>query len=62
MNRPPPDEVRERENLKKKAKKQLHHAEEEGTYLWNYLSERLLRPGVAGGLIGIGMSTFLSPR
>jgi len=53
VNRPPPDEVRERERLQKKAKKEFHRAEEEGIYLWNYLKESILRPGVAGGLLGI---------
>jgi len=36
-----------------KAKKQFEKAEEEGEYLWARLQEQLLRPGVAGGLIGI---------
>jgi len=36
-----------------KAKKHLENAEEEGEYLWAKLREQLLRPGVAGGLIGI---------
>lgn len=40
-----------RTNLK--AKKHLENAEEESQYLWDRLSEQLLRPGVAGGLIGI---------
>jgi len=38
---------------KGKIKKQLHKAEEEGSHLWSRLERQLLRPGVAGGLIGI---------
>ena len=39
-----------------KAKKYVHDAEEEGFYLWNVAKHHLLRPGVAGGLIGVGAS------
>jgi len=38
---------------KQKARHQLDKAEEEGMYLWEKLREQLLRPGVAGGLIGL---------
>ncbi|KZT28921.1 hypothetical protein NEOLEDRAFT_1057143 [Neolentinus lepideus HHB14362 ss-1] len=38
---------------KDKAKKRLHQAEVEGVYLWEIAKEHLLRPGVAGGLLGI---------
>ncbi|KDQ57547.1 hypothetical protein JAAARDRAFT_58152 [Jaapia argillacea MUCL 33604] len=38
---------------KDKAKKRLHHAEQEGFQLWHVAKEQLLRPGVAGGLVGV---------
>jgi hypothetical protein len=44
--------------LEDEARKDWHKAEEEGSYLWNVLKEQLFRPGVAGGLIGVG--TFFS--
>ncbi|KIJ49402.1 hypothetical protein M422DRAFT_27764 [Sphaerobolus stellatus SS14] len=53
VNRPPSDEVRERERFKSKAKKDIYRAEEEGAAFWEYIKERLLRPGVAGGLLGV---------
>jgi hypothetical protein len=33
----------------------LRDAEAEGLYLWNVTKQYLFRPGVAGGLIGLGM-------
>jgi hypothetical protein len=39
---------------KKKAQKRLEEAEEEGLQLWHTAKQYILRPGVAGGLIGIG--------
>lgn len=44
---------------KKKAHKKLDQAEEEGLQLWNTAKHYILRPGVAGGLIGIGTNFFL---
>lgn len=41
-----------------KAKKYAHEIEDESFHLWNVAKQQLLRPGVAGGLLGVG--TFLS--
>jgi len=38
---------------KQKAKAQLEKAEEESLELWQVAKERLLRPGVGGGLVGL---------
>ncbi|KAG9118652.1 hypothetical protein FRC07_006733 [Ceratobasidium sp. 392] len=38
---------------KDRARKGIEHAEEEGLYLWNQFKERLLRPGTAGGILGV---------
>lgn len=40
-----------------RARKFAHQAEDEGFYLWNYAQHYILRPSVAGGLLGIGAST-----
>ncbi|KAK7438041.1 hypothetical protein VKT23_018208 [Stygiomarasmius scandens] len=50
-NRPPPDSAREKK--KDKAERKLREAEEEGLYLWQLTKQVLLRPGVAGGLVGL---------
>ena len=39
--------------LADKAKHELDRAEEEGEHLWGLAKEQLLRPGVAGGLVGL---------
>jgi hypothetical protein len=39
--------------VEKKAENALHKAAGEGFYLWNLLRDQLLRPGVAGGLLGV---------
>jgi len=41
------------DNAEEKAKRGLDYAEEEGEHLWDIAKERLLRPGVAGGLLGL---------
>ncbi|KAL0580323.1 hypothetical protein V5O48_001660 [Marasmius crinis-equi] len=55
--RPPPDSERERERERERAKdrarRRIHDAEEEGLYLWRVAKHYLLRPGVAGGLVGL---------
>lgn len=38
---------------KEKAKDKLHEAEDEGLQLWAEAKDRLLRPGVLGGLMGV---------
>lgn len=43
----------DKKKLKKKANKRFQEAEAEGLYLWDVAKQYLLRPGVAGGLIGI---------
>jgi hypothetical protein len=40
-------------SLEDKTQHALHEAEEEGLYLWKLFRENILRPGVAGGLIGV---------
>ncbi len=40
--------------LKEKAKRELDLAEEKGEHMWDIAKEQLLRPGVAGGLMGLG--------
>jgi hypothetical protein len=42
-----------RQEYEKKAHKHVQEAEEEGIYLWEVTKQYLLRPGVAGGLVGI---------
>ena len=44
---------------KDKARSKLHEAEEEGFYLYEKAKEVILRPPVAGGLIGVGMHYLL---
>ena len=39
---------------KGKGNKRLQEAQAEGTYLWEVTKHYLLRPGVAGGLVGLG--------
>ncbi|KAG7090864.1 hypothetical protein E1B28_009945 [Marasmius oreades] len=51
--RPPPDSKREREHAKPKVRRHLHDAEQEGFHLWQVAKQYLLRPGVAGGLVGL---------
>ncbi|KAF8587986.1 hypothetical protein K439DRAFT_1630178 [Ramaria rubella] len=55
MNRPPPDSEYERDEHehRKKAKEDFDRAEEEGLQLWERLKDQLIRPGVAGGLLGV---------
>lgn len=38
---------------KSKAKRYAHEAEQEGVYLWQVAKQYILRPGVAGGLVGL---------
>lgn len=40
-------------NAKDRASHELHKAEAEATHLWALAKEQILRPGVAGGLIGV---------
>jgi hypothetical protein len=39
---------------KKKAQKAYREVEVEGEYIWEVIKQYLFRPGVAGGLIGLG--------
>lgn len=41
-----------------KAKRYVHEVEEEGSHLWDVTKRYLLRPGVAGGLLGVGASLY----
>lgn len=45
-------------NARGKAKRYLHEAEKEGFYVWEVAKQYLLRPGVAGGLLGLGVFYF----
>lgn len=47
-------------DAKGKAKQYLHEAEEESFYLYARARYYLFRPGVAGGLIGLGMRSISS--
>ncbi|THU95665.1 hypothetical protein K435DRAFT_778913 [Dendrothele bispora CBS 962.96] len=47
QSRPTPD------TEKRKPRKYMREAEEEGLYLWQLTKRILLRPGVAGGLVGL---------
>ncbi|KAG8688438.1 hypothetical protein FRC08_011439 [Ceratobasidium sp. 394] len=38
---------------KERARKTLDDAEEEGLYIWNQFKERIMRPGTAGGILGV---------
>lgn len=61
LNRPPTDDERSRrhyEKYRERAKKDLDAAERRGIGIWENMKERLLRPGVAGGLLGIGGSLY----
>ncbi|KAF8607997.1 hypothetical protein BDV93DRAFT_536730 [Ceratobasidium sp. AG-I] len=40
-------------HARERAQKGLEDAEEEGLYLWNLIKERVMRPGTAGGIIGV---------
>ncbi|QRV72440.1 hypothetical protein RhiJN_15357 [Ceratobasidium sp. AG-Ba] len=42
-----------RRAAKDRARKELKEAEEEGLYLWNQFKERVMRPGTAGGILGV---------
>lgn len=55
-----PEERPKGQRAANKAKKYVHDAEEEGSHLWHVAKHHLLRPGVAGGLMGVGMFIFIS--
>lgn len=57
LNRPPTDEERDRGNrkaYKERVRKDFDAAERRGMSIWENMKERILRPGVAGGLLGVG--------
>jgi hypothetical protein len=47
-----------RKAVKSKRNRRLLEAQAEGIYLWKVTKHYLFRPGVAGGLIGLGTVTF----
>lgn len=47
------------EKAEGKAKEKFYEAEEEGIYLYHKAKDVVLRPHVAGGLIGVGMWLFI---
>lgn len=55
------DAKKKARDLKEKAKHDLDRAEEEGEHLWGIAKEQLLRPGVAGGLVGLSTSCIIDP-
>lgn len=50
-----PSSGNSRESKRSKARHQVHEVQEEGLYIWESAKHYLLRPGVAGGLVGLGM-------
>lgn len=59
MNRPLPDSEYDSEgddgpSKKKKVRKDIDRVEQRSMQLWERVKEQLIRPGVAGGLIGAG--------
>ncbi len=54
-NAPPPDSDL---SSNKRSNRHLREVKQEGYYLWDVAKDYLLRPGVAGGIIGIGMQDF----
>lgn len=50
------DAKKKARKVTEKAKRELDRAEAEGEHLWDVAKEQLLRPGVAGGLIGLSES------
>jgi len=40
-------------HAKERARKGIEEAEEEGLHLWNMFKERVMRPGTAGGILGV---------
>lgn len=41
---------------KERAKESIEKYEEDGVQLWAQVKQKLLQPGVAGGLLGVGAS------
>lgn len=62
-NRPAPDaDYDDLSGARKKARKDLDLVEQKSLQLWERLGEQLIRPGVAGGIMGVGMVAFpMSP-
>ena len=42
------------QRFKEKAEREWEEAEEEGEHIWEVAKEKILQPGVAGGLMGLG--------
>lgn len=42
------------EKRKRRAKRRAHELEDEAEGIWEYVKELVLRPGVAGGILGVG--------
>jgi hypothetical protein len=52
-----------RKERKERAKESIEEYEEEGLQVWAQAKQKLLQPGVAGGLLGVGASFhFISLR
>lgn len=49
------DDNSDRRPRKERVNRHLKEVEAEGLYLWEATKHRLFQPGVAGGLVGLGM-------
>lgn len=49
-----------KESKRSKASRQVQEVQAEGLYIWESAKHYLLRPGVAGGLVGLGMRTRIT--
>lgn len=62
VNRPPldsEDDSQEEGETRERFRKDIDRVEQRSSQLWERLQEQLLRPGVAGGLLGVGtLATF----
>jgi hypothetical protein len=62
VNRPTPDseyDSQEEGGPSNRARKDIERVEQRSSQLWERLKEQLIRPGVAGGLLGVG--TYSQP-
>ena len=48
------DDGTSNEKRKRRAKRRVHELEDEAEGVWEYVKDLVLRPGVAGGIFGVG--------
>ena len=60
----PEDDGTGNEKRKRRAKRRVHELEDEAEGVWDYVKDLVLRPGVAGGILGVGayLSDFFLVR